>query len=81
MPNITSVSSLFSHAGGITAYSNEEQPNLYITIPRTFFDYTPNLTSLSSMFSHTTMYANPDYAFVKLRNNALNVSSIFNGVT
>ena len=81
VPDIRSISSLFSHTSGITAYSDQQNQTTYITIPRTFLSYTPNLTDLSSTFAYCTLYANPDYAFTALRNNSLNVSSIFHGAT
>lgn len=79
VPNLTSVSSLFSHCGNISAYSTPQNPRIYITLPPNFFDYTPNVTDLSSMFANTTFFTNPN-VFGKLK-GALNVESIFYGVT
>lgn len=77
VPNLTSTESMFGNCGNITSYSVESQPNVYITIPPTFFHYTPNLTNLSLMFAHSRIWSNPD-VFGSLK-GFLNVSSIFYG--
>jgi hypothetical protein len=70
---------MFTHCGNISAYSTPQNPNVYITLPPNFFDYTPNVTNLSSMFVVCTFFSNPN-VFGKLK-GALNVESIFYGVT
>jgi hypothetical protein len=79
VPNLRSFENVFSNGGGINAYTTEDEPDVYRTIPTTFFTYTPDLEDLSSAFQHITLYGNPNNTFNVLK-NPLDVSSIFYSV-
>ena len=74
VPNLTSISNMFSTCGNIVAYATVEN-GTYVTIPSTFFAYTPSLTNLTGAFSHCSFYSNPD-VFGVLK-GYLNLESVF----
>lgn len=57
IPDVTTIESMFANCSNITAYSNNENRDIYVTIPKTFFSYAVNITNLKSAFSHTNFFS------------------------